>query len=497
MNLDRVAITGVYIYLTLPIVLFAAGWLKTQYAAMFLFIVFISLLQCLRNYDVFERFSGFTESAKFQYIVLMGAVAIAALWVEFSGIGGFSFQNSDHEMRNLMFHDLIDLDWPVVYDYSYLRGDGSQAVFHGALVYYIAYWLPAALIGKLWGWKAANIALYLWTVIGVLLSQYLLLRYFKRLSFFLLTLFVFWSGMDALPCILHGQFPLGSHHLEWWATYFQYSSVTTTLYWVFNQTVATWLVVFLIMNLRSKKNLFFTYSLCLPFAPFPFIGFAPFVLYKFCCDSADGIAAGKPFVMSVWTNIKQGLTFANFVGGAAVALTCGLYFISNQHNTGNSGFVSDNQDAMSVWLLYGLFCIVEFGVYALIIGEKYGRNPYFIIAVTSLFLIPLYSAGTYNDFAMRVSIPALLILMFFVAGYLLSGGIGYKKYILIVLLIIGAITPANEMIRSLKHTVFMPTEIVQDHMKTFADPQNIKDTTFFVTQNPERSIFFKYLAKNK
>lgn len=496
MHLDRIIILLSYVYLAFPVAIFAIGWLKWPYALVFVLILLFSLRQCVRDYDVYEKFTGFPGNIPFLSSFFFVVAFVVVLWVGFSGIGGFSFQNSDHELRNLMLHDLIDADWPVIYDFSYLQTDGTPAWFHGALVYYITFWMPSALIGKLWGWKAANLTLYLWTVAGVLLSQYLLFRYLKKLSLLPLVLFIFWSGMDSFPFIIQGELPLQGQHIEWWAKYFQYSSNTTTLYWVFNQTVTTWIIVFLIMNQRSSRNLLFTYSLCLPFAPFPFIGLAPFVLYKFCCNTEND-KISKYRLKHLWTNIKQNLTFANFVGGTTVALTFGLYFISNQHNTGNSGFVGENQKVVLIWTLYALFCIFEFGIYALIVAEKYRRNPYFLIAVISLLLIPTYSAGTYNDFAMRVSIPALLVLMLFVIRYLREAENKRHQYILIFFLVIGAVTPINEIVRSVGNTILVPTEIVQDHKKTFTDPKNIGETTFFVTRQTERAFFFRYLAKKQ
>ena len=38
------------------------------------------------------------------------------------------------------------------------------------LVYYVGYWLPAALVGRILGWGVANFILFLWTWFGVLLT---------------------------------------------------------------------------------------------------------------------------------------------------------------------------------------------------------------------------------------------------------------------------------------------------------------------------------------
>jgi len=497
--MDRVITWTSYAYVTLPVLLFAGGWLKWHYAMLLILIVAVSLWQCACDYNAYEQFRGFDGTTRRKCIFFLGIVFVVAIWVGFSGIGGFSFQNSDHELRNLMFHDLIDFDWPVIYDHFYESGSGDQVYFHGALVYYIAYWLPAAVVGKLWGWQAANIALYCWTVLGIALCLYHFLRYLRTLSWIALLIFIFWSGMDAVGVYLfQGNVPLDGQHLEWWMKIFQYSSNTTLLFWVFNQTVTSWLLVLLILNQRSIRNLLFTYSLCMPFAPYPFIGLAPFVIYKFCKGEMNGEVKGT-WLSFTWANIRKGVTFANIIGAPVICLVVGMYFLSNPINTGNSGSIWSVKDlGFDIFLfLYSVFCILEFGLYAEIARTKFAKNPYFLISVIILSLIPFYEGGINNDFAMRASIPALLVLMIFVVRYLLEAENGWRKYVLIFFLVIGTITPLNEIIRSVKNTVLAPENMIQDHLKTFAEPKNIAETTFFVAQHPERSFFFKYLAKKQ
>ena len=76
-----------------------------------------------------------------------------ALLVTQIGAGGFGVGTYDWANKhNLIFADLVRFSWPVVY-----HGEGTPS--SGLmLVYYVGYYLPAALVGKVMGWHAGNIA---------------------------------------------------------------------------------------------------------------------------------------------------------------------------------------------------------------------------------------------------------------------------------------------------------------------------------------------------
>ncbi|WP_027205180.1 hypothetical protein [Butyrivibrio fibrisolvens] len=83
-----------------------------------------------------------------------------------SGIGGFVWQRTDFHARNALLHDLIDYSWPVIYE----SGSG--------LVYYLTFFLIPALVGKVLGFKAAEVVLYIISVAGVIIVFLLLVSYF-------------------------------------------------------------------------------------------------------------------------------------------------------------------------------------------------------------------------------------------------------------------------------------------------------------------------------
>lgn len=62
----------------------------------------------------------------------------------------FTFQNEDHNTRNVMFDMLVEGDWPLVYENPPAEYYGEPVAF----TYYLGFWLPAALVGKAFGLAA-------------------------------------------------------------------------------------------------------------------------------------------------------------------------------------------------------------------------------------------------------------------------------------------------------------------------------------------------------
>lgn len=182
---------------------------------------------------------------------------IIAVWVYFSGIGNFVWQNSDHRARNALYEMLVVNKWPVIKNVVY--EDGVQL---RGLIYYIGYWLPAALIGKMCGMAAGYLFQYIWAVLGVFLGVILLNAILKKWSIWHLILFILFSGLDAMGCVLSGNLDpvLSFAHIEWWNAY-QFSSFTTQLYWVYNQAIYAWVLTALIMIQKNNRHILCIWSL--------------------------------------------------------------------------------------------------------------------------------------------------------------------------------------------------------------------------------------------
>lgn len=107
---------------------------------------------------------------------------------------------------------------------------------------------------------------------------YLINRYLKKDSYWALFLLIFFSGFDAL-CMLSDIFSFVQ--LEWWNGLFQYSSNTTSVYWVFNQVIPIWLLLSLIINSKDSKDILFLSALSFFYSPYATICLIPIMIYFF------------------------------------------------------------------------------------------------------------------------------------------------------------------------------------------------------------------------
>jgi hypothetical protein len=307
------------------------------------------------------------------------------------------------------------------------------------LVYYVGYWLPSALVGKAFGWSAANFFLFLWTWSGILLTVlHLNLKLGTSLLKTALLLIAF-SGMDALGAILFpGDYPTlwpPVQHLEIWAGNLQYSSFTTQLFWVFNQSVPAWLCIALLLTRPPRDTALFAWSLCFFFAPLASIGLLPYVLVEWFEQTQFNI---KTFL--------QGIRFDLLLAGALIGLTSWLFFASNAAAQAR-GFQSlDLKDVLVFFLLEG-------GILWLLLAPRLWRDPRWALTGLLLLLMPFVQLGSGRDFVMRASIAPLFYLMAWSGETIFQiTGTRYYRIACATLLVIGALTPLYEIDRSVYRT---------------------------------------------
>ena len=419
-KLDRIMYDISVIYIALPVFIFLAGWLRLVVAIPVCAVFLISVFLMMKNRP--EPVAWHLTKAHRRIII--ASLILLAIWVFLSGQGGFSFQNSDYEYRNAIFHDMINKSWPVIYANSSLDAVGSSVA--GAsnlsiLTYYIAFWLPGALVGKLFGWYAANAFLYLWSFLGLVLITYFLFRTLRNSSVWSVVILIFFSGMDIIGYILitKGKLPGPIDHIEWWSG-MQYSSNTTLLFWVFNQTITIWLAILLIMNLKNSRSLFFLYAMLLLHGPFPFLGMLPIVLWKayqgypldLKRENAKMVNVPVLFFRWFWKGVVRAVTFENVCGGISVLLIIYFYLTNN---VSGSKYGTNAQTTNYVGLI-----VFESGLYLLFLFAEHFKKPLYWICLGSLLLIPLFRVGGSQDFCMRVSIPALFIIMIMIQQSLLG-----------------------------------------------------------------------------
>ena len=441
-----------FLYLLLPFLIFSLGFIKLIYSIpMVLLLIWVAT----KYWNNSKEDSNLSFESKKD--LLIGS-SILFFWVVLSGIGGFAFQNPDFHVRNAIFRDLVAMDWPVIYSYV---GQNTNSSY--GFVYYIGYWLPSALFGKLLGWKMANLALFIWTLIGVHITAGLLMKK-TRLSFTKSSLLIiFFSGMDfvgvlATRIIDHGVYPdiwLPIQHLEWWAPGMQFSSFTTQLFWVFNQAIPAWISLLLTINLTSKKTIFLIFALCVFLSPISALGLL-LVTVLVALTNRDG--QGKlidplrnkglnGFSKIVLNEVRELITIENCLGGGLILFTSLIFFYSS------SSDVPRQVSAVKIETVYFyiIFSLFEWLILWLALFNQYKKNPLFYLVGVFLLVAPSIMLSGSDVIARRATTPMLLLLLVWCGEYLHLGK-GRHRFLVVILLLLGALTPVYEINRSIYQT---------------------------------------------
>ena len=90
------------VLLLLPVITFFIGYLKLYIGIPITILLLICTYNLIKNEDIKVELKY-----KKKYIPVV-ILLLLFIWLFFSGIGSFSYQNYDHEVRNAIFHDLID-----------------------------------------------------------------------------------------------------------------------------------------------------------------------------------------------------------------------------------------------------------------------------------------------------------------------------------------------------------------------------------------------------
>ncbi len=431
--LDRTAIA----YLTLPLAIFLAGWVEISAA--------IPLLACLAYAlrDLVARRFGKAQP-EITALQLTIAVAVGCAWTVCGGTGHVVFANADWHVRDAVLHDLVIGQWPV----GYGMYGGEETLLRAPLGYY----LPAALVGKWSGLRAAHVAMAMWTAAG---ASLFLLQVISRLALrggialCAAAVIVLFSGCDIIGNLLRVPHFIAhwdiTQHLEWWADRYQYSSMTTQLFWVPNHALGGWLVIGLL--LRSERGM--PLESLLPivvvavalWSPFAALGVVPFVLWTWVARAGEHWR--RLLSPRVWAPaLAVGLVVAAYLTLDAGRIPKG--WTVGVSGVGAAAIATDLSRLAAFFLLEAGF--IGFAILAI------RRSGEVVLALVILALLPLVKFGASNDLVMRASIPSLTVLAIGAAFALTTGtSDGHarrKKALLVSLLAVGAVTPIQEFARA-------------------------------------------------
>lgn len=507
------------VFLIIPLAIWCFGWMNVPCAifAVALLIFGLALIWTKTEKEVFLSINLITP------IPLIVVISIAIfVWCILGGQGGFIWQSSDWGARNAVFHDLMIYDWPVVYEND------------GALCYYFGFWLVPALVGKFFlavglgtkiAWVAANVALLFWTACGVFLSVALFLQCVKCTDLKMICgaflLFVFFSGMDIVGLLLTGDASMVEKrlieriHIEWWASVFQFSSIATQLFWVFNQAVPAWIATLLILSTSRVDNDIYIGMLSAFLCPLPTMGLLFVGIAKF---------AGE-LKRTNWRMTRKALLSPQNLIALIPLIAIAMFLMLSQRAAAPSSTTDGASTLFHTYiggltlnhvLRLGLFFFLECGILLLLLLPSERKNPYWWGVLILLLVANVTRMGPSPDFSMRASIPGLMVLLVMVARRLLARDFcsyyqwikeRQKKFIdpkkallhskvisvvLVVCLILGAVTPLVEMVRGPIRTIeTQQIPVLCDEIESF----NNSLSTNFVTPDYKDSAFAQTIGK--
>lgn len=438
-----------YLYLILPLVIFCTTWFNFYGTSILMLSLLIS---CYFIRLSPNKYSITNLSTLANKRVVFFAFAIASLWCFWSGIGGYMYQSGDFAARNAIYRDLIERSWPVYY--KYLGGF--------ALNYYFGFWLLPAFITKVLCFFSTDynlifyIGLYvllIYSIIGVTIFLLLLVSIIKPKSmkqlFLVLAFPLFFSGLDIIGALIY-QSPFfnienfrldspffGNMHIE---TYngtgnIQYSSFTTQLFWVFNQSIPCWIITLLILKDKTPENYGILATLGFFYCPLPMIGISIIMLTNCILYLVNNNETFKE-------KIKKFISLSNIYILPIFIIIILFMSLNGAKKHAELGFKGVEVSR------YLLFIVLEFGCFLFFIFNRYKKDVLFYITIFALSVLCLFSFNEgYGDFQMRTTIPFLLLLLIFILQYLLSNARILSKTMLSILLIIGACTPLVEFSR--------------------------------------------------
>ena len=465
------------LYLLLPNLIFVSGWFRWEVSLPVLLILlgafYLILSDFQRKYNISKE-----DNPSLRVHLLVMAVAVIVCVV--SGIGGFTFQG-DQDKHYGVLRDLIVQPWPVVYQQNFL----VESAVH--LNYYLAYYLPVALLAKVVGIVWADALIFFWTFCGVyLVLRWVLIWKGKSLGLIAILIFLFFGGQDFLYALLKipvkwallGELiPFHVFREEIAAeavvhnNILQFYAPIVSMTWCPQHVLGGWLAAALIFQqftqLKSLKSAAFILSLTFIWSVFNSIGLAIILL-----------------VLLLKKGFSPFISFQNLLGALSLTLLAGFFFQAH-YSIAQSGWIWEAIPGKS-WLPKVLvFLSIEFGIYAWLSYRFVKHQDWKLIwwaAIAVLFVIPFYVIGYFNDFLMRAAVPSLFIISIVFIQYFSALNYKYKYHFLFVFLFF-----ANIPYFTLRYIV-----------KNRVEDQNSVAKSPSVTKLREESWFnAQYLGRNK
>lgn len=400
------------LYIMIPVIIFLFGWVKWYIA------VSCCAGVCFCYKRLYEsRIKNLKEYTEIQKDILIVGCFFLILIGCVCGWGRWIMQPYDYEKHNAILADLTERSWPVYYQNSQERS---------MLTYYIGQYLVPAAIGKLFGsFRVAEIMIYFWSLIGIVIIWLHLLisikikHPLKQLGsvFFFILFGPSLHITEKIAVLFKVPVDINDLNTDWFiflneqGLHFQYSSNFTLLNWVFPQAIVCWICVLFLIDF--KDDIRYYVILLLPSMLFGILSFFGLAI----------IAALYAFVTLAKTPktvqcLKQIFSIENLLSAFTLGSVLIIYFSGNMFSDKPDYigfFISPFQSQPIAVCIFYVFCILP---YPLFLMRWYRKDILYWIASGLLIILPIFHMGLVNDLMMRASIPALFIIMYKILDFL-------------------------------------------------------------------------------
>ncbi len=432
------------LFLALPVLIFFAGWLRWPLALSVCGLLAWALWQNWNGRPAAPPRPEQEDGVVSWRWLLAGIVLPVAVLTILSGAGGWGAGDSDWLKHDTILRDLLERPWPMTYE----SGQGPVL-----LVYYVTFYLPAALLGKLAGgsWAVASQMLALTTFVGIVLAGGWLVALGSGTGrrqaapgwavAVPAAVFFGFSGLDVLGKMavnLFFRLPVfygDWSDIEWWAQFAQYSSNAATVFWAPQHAFGGWLTAALALDDwfhdrgPERRGVLYV-ALALAWSPFAAVGLLPLVggMMLWRWSQADWW----------WPWWKRAFTTTNGAGvltGGLFALFLAAHFqnypLPDQYKVTPGFQPMPLLTVVPRALLWLAFVAVEFAGFSVALWRFFGPRSFswarrertlLCLATLVLLALPWFRYGYANDLVMRGGIASLFVLQVLLVRMFASAG---------------------------------------------------------------------------
>jgi len=415
-GLRKLLVPATLAYLGLPVAVFLLGWLRPLAGVPLTLALALAVARAGRT-------TGAPGEAKPRAVSPAGLAAALlpfAAVVAAAAVGVVLDFNTDWALRFEIFRDLVIQPWPVIYE-----TDAGPL----ALVYYITWFLPAALAAKVAGWSAAMATLLVWSALGFALVVGWLAVLVRMAPLLASLLFLGFAGIEIWQNLLEDGLwntlrEVAQGDSFQWQKLFWYFPTHAVIARGPDHALPAWLLAAFVLDAAERRDPHLPtgllMALALAWSPFAAVGLVPLLLGALLC--AEGSARER---------LHAQLGAVKLAGWALAVVMFGYYasrwvpyalpeiFVAGVASS-EAGFWLARADVETASFLrtWAIFCAITFLGLSVPLLAVYrpgrGSSPRAVLVLAAtlfLLVLPFYRYGYFNDLPHRASLACIFVLL--------------------------------------------------------------------------------------